>query len=119
MLPNINVNCGSKNINEKSFTEKFIEPLGIIPFYISRAEATRKFDNWIKQGLFHPNKLKTLSNIENLHGVYVPFWTFDAQVSANWSGQAGYHYYETKNRVVNGKVQTIRVQKTRWQPLFG
>lgn len=56
--------CGSKNVNLDAHKHKYIRPIGIIPFYVSREEANKKFNRWIKQGAFHPNKLKRLAALE-------------------------------------------------------
>ncbi|MEM9824080.1 MAG: hypothetical protein AAF985_23545, partial [Bacteroidota bacterium] len=106
--------CASKNVNVEAFERQLIRPIGIIPFYISREEALRLFREWIGQGLFHPNKLKKLSEVDDLHGLYIPFWTYDAQVSADWSGEAGYYYDEVKTVRVNGQTQQQTVRKIRW-----
>lgn len=107
--------CGSNNLNLEAYDHQYIKPIGIVPFYISRAEAEKLFAKWIKQGWFHPSKLKRLAAIDNLHGIYIPFWTYDAQTDSNWSGEAGYYYYETRRVRVNGKMQNQQVRKTRWR----
>jgi hypothetical protein len=56
-------------------------------------------------------------------GVYVPYWTFDADTASRYTGQRGEHYYETRTVTVNvnGKSErrTEQVQKTRWYPASG
>jgi hypothetical protein len=47
-----------------------------------------------------------------LHGIYLPYWTFDAQVHGDWTAEAGYHYY-TKDS--EGRSQ----QHTRWEYASG
>ena len=111
--------CGSTNVNLEAYQHQFIEPSGVIPFYVSREEADKIFNRWIKRGWFHPNKLKRLASVDLLHGVYIPFWTYDAHTNSSWSGQAGFHYYETEYRVVNGKRQAHQVQRTRWESRSG
>ena len=111
--------CGSRNVNAEAFEHKFIQPMGIIPFYISRFEASKIFDKWIKKGWFHPNKLKHIASIENLHGVYIPFWTYDAETHSTWSGEAGFYYNEQVRVRVNGQMKTQNVQKVRWQHRSG
>ena len=111
--------CGSTNVNLEAFDHQYVQPIGIIPFYISRDEAVKLFDKWLKHGWFHPNKLKHLASLESLHGVYIPFWTYDAQAEADWSGEAGYYYNETIRVNINGKMQTKNVQKVRWQRRSG
>jgi len=78
--------CGSLKVNEEAFKHQYIQPHGIIPFYVSRTEAIAAFQKWIKQGFFHPFN----NAVESLHGIYIPFWTYDAQTESKWSGQAGH-----------------------------
>ena len=56
-------------------------------------------------------------------GVYVPFWTFDADATSRWTAERGWHYYETEVYVetVNGQEveRTREVQRTRWEPAIG
>ncbi len=56
-------------------------------------------------------------------GVYVPFWTFSAKVTSQWTADRGWHYYETEVYVetVNGQQveRTRQVQQTRWEPAYG
>ncbi len=111
--------CGSEKVNEKAFDQNLIKPQGIIPFKISKKDARLKFKDWIKKGWFHPNKLKQLAAIGDIHGIYVPFWTYDAQTYTEWSGDAGYYYYETKSVYRNGKWESKQVRKVRWQSRRG
>ncbi|MEL6865884.1 MAG: hypothetical protein AAFP19_15770 [Bacteroidota bacterium] len=106
--------CGSTNVNVEAYDHQYIQPIGIIPFYISRKEAEDRFKEWVGKGVFHPTKLKSKASVENLHGVYIPFWTYDAQTSSEWSGEAGHHYYESRTVRVNGQKQVQQVRKTRW-----
>jgi ribosomal protein S27E len=107
--------CGSEKVNEKAFDQNLIQPQGIIPFKIGKKEAVSKFKDWIKKGWFHPNKLKHLASLGDLHGIYVPFWTYDSQTYTEWSGEAGYHYYETQQVYENGKYVSKQVRRTRWE----
>lgn len=106
--------CGSEKVNEKAYNENIIQPQGILPFKIDKRESVDKFKVWIKKGWFHPNKLKKLASMEDIHGIYVPFWTFDSNSYSEWSGEAGYHYYETEQVYENGKYVSKQVRKTRW-----
>ena len=31
-----------------------------------------------------------------MRGIYLPYWTFDAQVDAQWTAEAGHYYYTTE-----------------------
>lgn len=113
----IKVNCGfcaSSNVNVEAYKHQFIQPQGIIPFMITREQAEEQFRKWIRQGWFHPNSLKKMAKLDALHGIYIPFWTYDAQTESEWSGEAGHYYYITVMVSVNGRMQPKQVQKVRW-----
>ncbi|MEM7102684.1 MAG: hypothetical protein AAF502_06065 [Bacteroidota bacterium] len=107
--------CASRNVNVEAFEHNFIQPMGVIPFQIPEEEADEKFDSWIKKGWFHPTKLKRMASKDVLNGMYVPFWTFDAQTETDYSGQAGYHYYVSETVRTGDKTTTRQVKKTRWE----
>lgn len=107
--------CGSDNVNEEAFEHKLVLPQGILPFKIPKAQSEQAFKSWITKGWFHPNDLKKLANIDALKGIYIPFWTYDAQTDSTYEGEAGFYYYETQTVWVNGKPQTQQVRKIRWE----
>jgi predicted RNA-binding Zn-ribbon protein involved in translation (DUF1610 family) len=112
--------CGSEKVNESAMDKNLIQPQGVIPFKIDKKTAKDKFQVWIKEGWFKPNKLKKLAALGDLHGIYVPFWTYDAKTYTQWSGQAGYHYHVTESYTDSeGESQTRQVQKTRWEHRSG
>lgn len=106
--------CGSKNVNEEAFEKNYIQPSGVIPFAYSENKAQDVFKKWIAEGFFTPGKLKKLSFINAIKGVYIPFWTYDAQTNSHWSGYAGKYYYVTKTRYVNGKTESYQERRTEW-----
>ena len=75
----------------------------------------------MKRLWFAPNKLKKAAlDPQFTKGLYLPYWTFDAQLEARYTGQRGEYYYETKRvRNANGKMVQQRVRKTRWYPASG
>ena len=111
--------CGSRNVNLDAFDHQYIKPIGIIPFYISREEATKKFEKWIKQGAFHPNKLKRLATVDDLHGLYIPFWTYDAQTESSWTGESGQYYNERVRVPTKNGFKSQNVRKIRWRRRSG
>jgi hypothetical protein len=71
---------------------------------------------WYGSRWFAPNKLKNAALTDTVKGLYIPYWTFDAQVHADWTAESGYYYYETETYTdAQGKTQTRQVQKIRWQ----
>ena len=111
--------CGSRNVNLEAYDHQYIQPSGIIPFKVSEAQAKAAFKGWIGRGIFHPGRLKRVAKANALHGIYIPHWTYDAQTESDWSGEAGFHYYENKRVYVNGKWEVRQVQRTRWERRSG
>ena len=76
--------------------------------------------DWLGSLWFAPNGLQDYARKgRTLSGIYVPYWTFDADTKSNYTGQRGTHYYETKTVMRDGKRQQVRVQKTRWRATRG
>lgn len=108
--------CGSEKVNESAMDKNLIQPQGIVPFKVDAKEAKKKFRDWIQEGWFKPNKLQALAELGDVHGIYVPFWTYDSKTYTRWKGEAGYYYYETETYTDSeGETQTKEVKKTRWE----
>lgn len=108
--------CGSKNVNPDAQKTQLIEPAGVLPFRISRAGATERFKAWVGSDWLAPSDLKAGAILDQLHGIYIPYWTFDAQAYSDWQGEAGHYYYvsvETKD--ANGRTVTQQQQRIRWE----
>ena len=56
---------------------------------------------------------------DTLRGLYVPYWTFDAKVHAEWTADSGTYYYTTETYTQNGQTRTRQVRHTRWTPAAG
>jgi Zn finger protein HypA/HybF involved in hydrogenase expression len=112
--------CASQNVNERAFETQPIRPFGLVPFKVVERQAREAFKTWIGQGWFHPNDLKKFAEVKKLAGVYVPFWTYDADTHSAWTAEAGYYYYET-HYVTNsqGQREAQQVQKIRWEYASG
>jgi DNA-directed RNA polymerase subunit M/transcription elongation factor TFIIS len=94
-------------------------PQAVLPFKLEKEAASAGFDKWLRRLWFAPNKLKKSASSDRFNGVYLPFWTFDAQTQSAYQGQRGDHYTETVKRTVNGREETQNVVKTRWSSVRG
>lgn len=110
--------CGSASVNIKKF-EHTISPGYVLPFSIEKKVASENFNNWIKKRWFAPNNLKKLFRLENLSGLYIPFWTYDANTYTNYTADRGTYYYVTKTRTVDGKTETYQERHTSWSSVNG
>ncbi|BFP40955.1 hypothetical protein FGF1_18000 [Flavobacteriaceae bacterium GF1] len=115
------VYCSMPLVLEDQFKEEWILPGAVLPFQIDRKKSYQIFQQWVKRLWFAPNKLKKAAlDPQFTKGLYLPYWTFDAQLQASYSGQRGEYYYETRRvRNSQGKMVRQRVRKTRWYPASG
>lgn len=105
-------------------TQRLIKPQGVVPFALTEAQARAAMTGWMGSLWFAPNTLLEYARKGRaLNGIYVPYWTFDADTASNYTGQRGEHYYETRTVTVqvNGKSQQRqeRVRHTRWYSASG
>lgn len=92
---------------------------GVVPFAVPKSVAGEQFSSWLKGLWLRPSSLRRLATLRELRGVYVPGWAFQARAFSRWTAEAGYHYWEAEQVEVNGRSETRRVQKTRWEPVSG
>lgn len=54
-----------------------LAPTRVIPFTISKDEATAAFKKWCRKGLLTPKGFMTADRIKSITGMYVPFFLYD------------------------------------------
>lgn len=81
--------CGSTSVMPAS-NENTIAPGAVCPFVITKDQAGESFTKWLKGKLFTPRKAKQSARPESFTGVYLPYWTYDAQTTSNFTARAGY-----------------------------
>ena len=81
--------CGSTSVMPAA-TEHTIAPGAVCPFSITKEQAGERFTKWLKGKLFTPRKAKQSALPEAFQGVYLPYWTYDAQTTSNFTARAGY-----------------------------
>jgi len=115
------VYCTMPLILEDAYKEDWILPGAVLPFQIDQKKSFQIFKKWVDSLWFAPNNLKKAAlDPQFTKGLYLPYWTFDAQLQASYSGQRGEYYYETQRvRNSQGKTVSKRVRKTRWYPASG
>lgn len=101
-------------------THRHIKPKGVLPFAFEERQARKAMTDWLGRLWFAPNGLKEYARKgRRMQGIYVPYWTFDADTKSRYSGQRGTVYYVTKTVTVDGKPQQRREAKVRWTPASG
>jgi hypothetical protein len=111
--------CGSAQLVPYAETEPAFRPESVLPFKLSESEARDRIRAWYGKLWLAPSALKRRALTDTVHGLYLPYWTFDARVDASWTAEAGHHYYTTETYVDNGRMRTRQVQRIRWEPAAG
>ena len=112
--------CSEPLVKEEGETTTWIKPGGLVPFTLDNSKARSVFKKWVQSLWFAPNSLKKAAlDPEKLHGVYIPYWTFDADLYADYTGERGTHYYVTETYKTKNGTQSRQVRKTRWRNASG
>lgn len=111
--------CGSTELVDYQELRAPIRPCGVVPFRIDKTGAQTAARGWLATRWLAPRRLKREA-VERLHGVYLPYWTFDAQAFCRWSADSGTYYYTTETvRDSRGRTRTQQVRHVRWRPMRG
>lgn len=115
--------CGGAIVTDTG-SSRLIKPESLVPFVLSEGEAKQRLQDWLKSLWFAPSGIKTYARGDGrLSGVYVPYWTFDADTQSSYVGQRGIAYQvpQTFMAKVQGKLVRRRryVTKIRWTPVRG
>jgi ribosomal protein S27E len=112
--------CGSAALIPYQELRQSIRPESLLPLRISEAQVRDSLRTWYSKRWFAPSNLGDRALTDTVHGVYLPYWTFDAQADARWTALSGYYYYTTESYTdANGRTQTRQVRHTRWVPSAG
>ena len=112
--------CGSPAIVPVDDLTDLITPQSLLPAVIAAPQVRDQLRAWYGSRWWAPTKLKRAALTDQLHGIYLPYWTFDAHVDARWTAESGYYHYTTETyRGSDGKTATRQVRHTRWENSAG
>ena len=100
--------CGSTALVPFEETGDIIRPETLLPFAVNEPGARERVRTWYGSRFWAPNNLNQKALTDTLHGVYLPYWTFDAQVDAQYTAEAGTYYQGKDNK-----------REVRWQSVSG
>ncbi|WP_121064392.1 TFIIB-type zinc finger domain-containing protein [Chachezhania antarctica] len=101
-------------------TERLIKPRGVLPFALDERTAHKAMNDWLGRLWFAPNGLQAYARKgRKMDGIYVPYWTFDADTASEYRGERGVVYYETRTVMRDGKPVQTQVARVRWSPRRG
>lgn len=102
--------CGSNQVMEANDVVT-LAPGGVVAFKITAKQAGDAFKLWIKKKWFCPKEAKESAKAESFQGVYLPYWTFDADTMTSYTAK-----YGIERTVKRGdKNETV----TDWYPTSG
>lgn len=78
--------CGNTVVMKEQFSGD-LKPDLIIPFSKTKKEAIQNLENHVKYSIFSPEEYKSRDSLEEIKGIYVPFWLYDtdAEFEMNFS----------------------------------
>ena len=104
--------CGSKVVMTGQFSGA-LKPDYVIPFKVDKKQAMTNFETFVNKRKYVPKRFKSDKHIEEIKGVYVPFWLFDGDADADMSfgaekikswTEGKYEYTETEYNNVTRSV---------------
>ena len=112
--------CGSAALLDYQEIKAPIRPQGLLPFKVETGAVRETVRQWVKGRWLAPSNLGVKALVDRLHGLYVPYWTFDAKAVCPWEADAGRYYYTTEHyRDNQGRSQTRQVRHVRWEAASG
>jgi hypothetical protein len=111
--------CGSAQLVPYEEVKPAFRPESVLPFAVTEGSARDRIRQWYGRLWLAPNALKRRALTDTVKGIYLPYWTFDAQADAQWTAEAGYYYYTTETYTENGQTRTREVRNVRWEPASG
>jgi len=98
--------CGSAQLVPYEQVKDAFTPESLLPLKVDEPKARELIRKWYQSRWFAPNKLRTKALTDTAKGIYIPYWTFDANVHATWTAESG--TYTGKDR-----------KNIRWRPVSG
>jgi hypothetical protein len=86
--------------------ESIMAPGGVCPFTVTKSAACERFTGWLKGRLFCPSAAKKAAKAGHFSGIYLPYWTFDADTYSNYTAR-----YGRERTVRRGKETRVEI---RW-----
>lgn len=111
--------CATPLVAKSGTQSNILEPKSLLPFRVNEKETKDLFAEWLKSLWFAPNKLKTYAKGGKINGIYIPYWTYDANTNTTYRGERGDDYEVKESYEEDGETKTRTVTKTRWRDVSG
>lgn len=108
--------CASPVVAE-THSVRVIQAAALVPFELDQKAAMDAYQKWLGKLWFAPNDVTKYARAEGrFTGMYVPYWTYDAQTYSDYRGQRGDAYYVT---VRDNDGKTSQRREIRWTRVSG
>lgn len=107
--------CASNRVSLRAAAGEVLRPQVLVPFQIKPEDTRARASEWLGKGWYHPAELVSASVIDRFHGVYLPYWTFDTRILADWQAEVGYPRQERYYDAGSKTWQTRTVIDWRWE----
>ena len=115
--------CGSALAAQNRYNVK-LNVQALLPFGVPSGRAMGIYRRWIASRWFAPADFaRRATREQGLDGIYMPYWTYDADTATDYAGQRGDVYYalETVYAMENGRQvpRQRQVPRLRWSSAAG
>ncbi len=90
--------CAAAIVMQPKAADPLIAPHGVLPFAVTSDRAAGAVKAWLGGLWFAPNDLKAVAQQEGLQGVYIPYWTYDAETYSEYSGRRGKWFVDQRGQ---------------------
>lgn len=104
--------CGSPSLINIEDLQSPVRPSSLLPFKVSNSQVREDIRTWYGSHFWARKNLGQKALTDTLHGLYLPYWTFDAHAECPWTAESG-TYYTTRDS--QGRTQ----RNVRWRPASG
>lgn len=105
--------CGSRKVIHHKASQDALRPRFLIPFTKTPEDIAPKVTDWLGKNWMVPATLRRKARLHEFTGIYLPFWTFDADTSGTWRAQVGVK--KTRRYYSNGQWRTQSYVDWQWR----
>ena len=112
--------CGSPALVDYNEIKAPIRPQGVLPFKVDASRVRDDIRRWWRSKWFAPGRLARAALVDTVRSLYIPYWTFDAQVHCPWDGRGRLSLLrDGASRDAKGGRVMRQERRTRWEPASG
>lgn len=111
--------CGSHYVTEPRAACELLRPETMLPHRLSQGEANALYHKWARRRTLAPRAFRRAAAEPEMQGVYLPYFTFDTDLSTAFSGEGGRRRTVSYTVRVNGKTVRRTRTVTDWYPVRG